>query len=85
MLVMNRLVRVLCFISHLSDLFERLRIHICKDVALGKRKDLEGHSAVMVLQRRYVVVAHCQVCAGVDLVPDRWIRQMNGWIGGIFP
>lgn len=25
----------------------------------------------MVLQWRYVVVAHCQLRAGVDLIPDR--------------
>lgn len=63
------------FISHLSDLFEGFKIHICKDVALGKRQDLEGHGTVMVLQWRYVVVAHRQLCAGIDLVPDRWMAQ----------
>lgn len=57
--------------SHLSDLFESVEIHIGKDVALGERKDLEGHGTVMVLQGRYVIVAHCQLCASIDLVPDR--------------
>lgn len=45
-------------LSHLSDLFECLGIHVRKNVALGKRQDLECHGAVMVLQGRYVVVAH---------------------------
>lgn len=71
--------------SHLSDLFEGLRIHICKNIALRKRKDLEGHSTVMVLQRRYVIVAHCQLCVGIDLVPGRWMTRVNGWIDSIFP
>lgn len=33
----------------------------------------------MVLQRRDVVVAHCQLCACIDLVPDRWKTLLNGW------
>lgn len=64
--------------SHLPDLFECLKIHVCKDIALRKRQDLEGHSTVMVLQGGDVVVAHCQLCAGIDLVPDGWVTQVNG-------
>lgn len=64
--------------SHLSDLFESIKIHICKDIALGERKDLEGNGTVMVLQGRYVVVAHCQLCASIDLVPDR--RMAHRWL-----
>lgn len=63
--------RALHSTSHLSDLFECLWIHVCEDIALRKREDLEGNSTVMVLQRGDVVVAHCQLCAGIDLVPDR--------------
>lgn len=58
-------------VYHLSNLFKGFKIYICKDVALRKRQDLEGHSAVVVLQRRDVVVTHRQLRAGVDLVPDR--------------
>lgn len=83
---MNRLVRVYSkCTSHLSDLFECLRIHICKDIALRKREDLEGHGAVVVLQRGYVVVAHRQLCAGIDLVPDRWMTRADERIDSIFP
>lgn len=57
--------------SHLSDLFEGFKIYIRKDVALWKWQDLEGHSTVVILQRWYVVVAHRQLRAGIDLVPDR--------------
>ena len=56
--------------SHLSDLFERLEVHVGKDVALGQREDLKGHGAVVVLQGRDVVVAHRQLRAGIDLVAD---------------
>lgn len=64
-------------VSHLSDLFEGLKIHIGKNVALRKRQDLEGHSTVVVLQRRYVIVAHCQLCACIDLVPGGWMTRVN--------
>lgn len=66
--------------SHLPDLFECLKIHVCKDIALRKRQDLEGHSTVMVLQGGYVVVAHCQLCAGIDLVPDGWMDDTSEWL-----
>lgn len=54
--------------TYLPDLPEALRWHAGEDVALGSRQDLEGDGAVVVLQRRDVVVAHRQFCAGVDLV-----------------
>lgn len=65
-------------VYYLSDLFECFQIHVCKDVALRKGNDLEGHSTVMVLQRRHVVVADCQFCASIDLVPDKWATLLNG-------
>lgn len=70
---------------HLSDLFESLKIHICKNVALRKREDLEGNCTVMVLQGRYVIVSHCQLCAGIDLIPDSWMIQANGLVGFTVP
>lgn len=74
-------ILVKCFFCtvHLSDLFERLQFHVGEDVALGKGKDLEGHGAVVVLQGRYVVVAHRQLGASVDLIPGRWIEFMSSY------
>lgn len=57
--------------SYLSDLFEGLLVKVGEDVAVGLREDLEGHCAVMVLQRRDVVVANRQLRASIDLVPGR--------------
>lgn len=57
--------------AHLSDLLEPIRWDVGEDVALGLSEDLEGHGAVVVLQRRDVIVANRQLCAGVDLVPGR--------------
>lgn len=44
--------------TYLPDLPEALRRHAGEDVALGSRQDLEGDGAMVVLQRRDVVVAH---------------------------
>ena len=55
--------------THLPDLLEALRRHVGEDVALGLVENLEGHSTVVVLQGRDVVVADGQLRAGVDLVP----------------
>lgn len=33
----------------------------------------------MVLQWRDVIVAHCQLCTGIDLVPDGW-KDTGGWM-----
>lgn len=54
--------------THLPDLPEALGRHAGKDVTLGSRQDLEGNGAVVVLQRRDVIVAYSELCAGVDLV-----------------
>ncbi len=59
------------FTAYLSYLFEGFRVEVGEDVAIGLREDLEGHSTVMVLQRRDVVVANCQLRSGIDLVPKR--------------
>lgn len=67
------------YIVYLSNLFESLRIHICKDVALRQRDYLEGHSTVVVLQRGDVIVTHCQLSAGIDLVSNgRWETWLDG-------
>ena len=48
----------LCSLAYLADLLVGLRLHVGEDVALGQRQDLEGHGAVMVLQRRDVIIPH---------------------------
>ncbi len=55
---------------HLSYLFEGLGVEVGEDVAVGLREDLKGHSTVMVLQRRDVVVTNRQLRSGVNLIPE---------------
>lgn len=61
--------------AHLTNLFEGFRIKVGKDVAVWLREYLEGHSAVMVLQRRDVIVPHGQLCARINLIPGK----ERGW------
>lgn len=77
----------MCFFCtvHLSDLFERLQVHIGEDVALGKGKNLEGHGTVVVLQGGYVVVAHRQLGASVDLIPGGRMVLVKVWTEIISP
>lgn len=56
--------------SYLSDLFELLLVHVGEDVELWLGEDLEGHGAVVVLQRGDVVVAHGQLRPRIDLVAE---------------
>lgn len=55
---------------HLSYLLEGLGVKVGEDVAVGLGEDLEGDSAVMVLQRRDVVVPDGKFGSGVDLIPE---------------
>lgn len=57
-------------IPHLPYLLELLLVHVGEDVELRLGDDLEGHGAVVVLQRGDVVVAHGQLRPRVDLVPE---------------
>lgn len=68
---------------YLSYLFEGLGVKVGEDVAVGLREDLEGHSTVVILQGGDVVVADCQLCSGIDLVPGREReREEGGGVGG---
>lgn len=55
---------------HLSYLLERLGVKVGEDVAVGLGEDLEGDGAVMVLQRRDVIVPDGEFGSGVDLIPE---------------
>ncbi len=57
------------FVIYLSDLFKGLWVHICKYITLRQWEYLEGHSTVVILQGRDVIVAHCQLSTSIDLVP----------------
>lgn len=62
---------------YLSYLFEGLWVKVGEDVAVGLGEDLEGHSTVVVLQRRDVVVTDGQFSFGIDLIPvtNIWSKQ----------
>lgn len=55
---------------YLSYLLEGLGVKVGEDVAVGLGEDLEGDGAVMVLQRRDVVVPDGKFGSGVDLIPE---------------
>ncbi len=56
-------------LKYLSYLFEGVRLHVGEYIALGHREDLEGHSTVMVLQWRDVIIAHGQLSTSINLIP----------------
>ena len=51
------------------DLLELFVGKVFEDVALRVGEDLQADVEVVVLQRTRVLVAHCQLGLGVDLVP----------------
>ncbi len=55
--------------KYLSYLFEGVGLHVGEYIALGHREDLEGHSTVMVLQWRDVIIAHGQLSTSINLIP----------------
>lgn len=59
----------ICICTHLADLFEGLSIEVGEDVAVWLGENLKGHSAVVVLQWRNVIVPHCQLSPRIYLIP----------------
>ena len=57
-------------ITYGSDALEGGLVDVGKDVGLRVAEYLEGDGTVVILQRRYVVVADGQVGARVDLITD---------------
>lgn len=55
---------------YLPYLLEGLGVKVGEDVAVRLREDLESHSTVVILQRRDVIITNCQLCSGIDLVPE---------------
>ena len=44
-------------------------IDVTEDIVLGVAKYLSRHGVVVVLQRRHIIVAYCQLRLGVYLIP----------------
>ena len=55
--------------TYRANALEGGRIQVAEDVGLRIIEDLERHGAVVVLERRDVVVANRQLRARVDLIP----------------
>ena len=55
--------------AHRSDALEGDLVNVGEDVCFWVAEDLEGDGAVVVLERRDVVVAYGQLRLRVDLVP----------------
>ena len=62
--------RVCNVVSYRSDPLEAARIDVGQNVRLRIAEDLEGDGAVMVFERRNVVIANCQLGPCVDLVTE---------------
>ena len=56
--------------AYRSHSLERVLVNVGEDVGFGVGQDLKGDGAVVVLQRRDVVVADRQVRARVDLISE---------------
>ena len=57
--------------AYRSHSLERVLVDVGEDVGFGVGQDLKGDGAVVVLQRRDVVVADRKVRARVDLISER--------------
>ena len=63
--------------AYRSHSLERVLVDVGEDVGFGVGQDLKGDGAVVVLQRRDVVVADRKVRARVDLISERRNEGMN--------
>ena len=66
-----------CDYTYCSNAFEYGLVDVGEDVGFRVAENLEGDCAVVVFQRRYIVVAYCQLGARVDLVTSKVNNPSN--------